>query len=303
MGQRIKRDLASHGKSRGSRAGEHEQPNAGRKRKRHFFFLRFVGRTLSHARRQGVTRNARTCENRTRKASQETTRTFPDEPKSRPRRSKTPLGAQSGKQKPSQAVPGRSGDAPKACHDAPGWLRGRAGAAPSGANSVRGASGNTPEGGGDALTRKSYAAVAQHASRSALATFFRRLRRFAQTGRHAFRLSFNGVLTEFDEVGVTRARAAWEAAKRSFRQGKSGPGDRPSEQNRGPTAKFERKNGARAQRSQQSAYFLASRTQQGARGSETQARRGPHGASRPSPGMRTFEWKSRGGASRPPRCT
>ena len=69
MGQRIKRDLASHGKSRGSRAGEHEQPNAGRKRKRHFFFLRFVGRTLSHARRQGVTRNARTCENLTRKAS------------------------------------------------------------------------------------------------------------------------------------------------------------------------------------------------------------------------------------------
>ena len=125
MEQRVKRELASHGKNRGSRAGEHEQPNAGRKRKRHFFFLRFVGRTLSHARRQGVTRNARTCENRMRKASQETTRTFPDEPKSRPRRSKTPLGAQSGKQKPSQAVPGRSGDAPKACHDAPGWLRGR----------------------------------------------------------------------------------------------------------------------------------------------------------------------------------
>ena len=216
MGQRVKREVASDGKNRGSRAGEHEQPNAGRKRKRHFFFLRFVGRTLSHARRQGVTRNARTCKNRTRKASQETTRTFPDEPKSRPRRSKTPLGAQSGKQKPSQAVPGRSGDAPKACHDAPGRLRGRVEATPSGANSVRGASGNTPEGGGDALTRKSYAAVAQHASRSALATFFRRLRRFAQTGRHAFRLSFNGVLTEFDEVGVTRARAAWEPAKRSF---------------------------------------------------------------------------------------
>ena len=120
LGQRIKRDLASHGKNRGSRAGEHEQPNAGRKRKRHFFFLRFVGRTLSHARRQGVTRNARTCENRTRKASQETTRTSPDEPKSRPRRSKTPLGAQSDKQKPSQAVPGRSGDALKAAHDAHG---------------------------------------------------------------------------------------------------------------------------------------------------------------------------------------
>ena len=76
LGQRMKRDLASHGKNRGSRAGEHEQPNAGRKRKRHVFcFLRFVGRTLSHARRQGVTRNAKTCENRTRKASQETTRT------------------------------------------------------------------------------------------------------------------------------------------------------------------------------------------------------------------------------------
>ena len=63
-------------------------------------------------------------------------------------------------------------------------------------------------------------------------------------------------MTKFDEVGVTRARAAWEVAKRSFRQGKSGPGDRPSEQNRGLTAKFERKNGARAQRSQQSAYFF-----------------------------------------------
>ena len=39
LGQRIKRDLASHGKNRGSRAGEHEQPNAGRKRKRHVFFF------------------------------------------------------------------------------------------------------------------------------------------------------------------------------------------------------------------------------------------------------------------------
>ena len=37
LGQRVKRELASHGKNRGSRAGEHEQPNAGRKRKRHFF--------------------------------------------------------------------------------------------------------------------------------------------------------------------------------------------------------------------------------------------------------------------------
>ena len=270
MGQRIKRDLASHGKNRGSRAGEHEQPNAGRKRKRHVFFSRFVVRTLPHARTQGVTGNGRTRENRTRKASQETTRTSPDQPKSRPRRSKTPLGAQSGKQRLSQAVPGRSGDAPKAAHDAPGWLRGRAGGTPGGANRVRGASGNAPEGGRDAPIPKSYAAVAQHASRSALATFFRQLRRFAQTGRHAFRLSFNGVLTEFDEVRVTRARAAWEPAKRSFRQGKSRPGDRPSEQNRGPTAKFERKNGARAQRGQQSAYFLASRTQQGARGRRTQ---------------------------------
>ena len=232
-----------------------------------FFILRFVGRTLSHARRQSVTRHARTRENRKRKASLEATRTSPDDPKSRPRRSKMRLGARSDNQRPSQAVPGRSGDAPKAAHDAPGWLRGRAGGVPGGANRVRGASGNAPEGGRDALTRKLYAAVAQHASRSALETFFRRLWRFAQTGRHAFRLSFNGVLTEFDEVRVTRARAAWEPAKRSFRQGKSRPGDRPSEQNRGPTAKFERKNGARAQRSQQSAYFLASRTQQGARGS------------------------------------
>ena len=41
MGQRVKRDLASHMKNRGSRAGEHEQPNAGRKRKRHFFFFTF----------------------------------------------------------------------------------------------------------------------------------------------------------------------------------------------------------------------------------------------------------------------
>ena len=163
-----------------------------------------------------------------------------------------------------------SGDAPEACHDAPGWLRGRAGGVAGGANRIRGASGNAPEGSRDALTRKSYADVAQHASRSALATFFRRLWRFAQTGRHAFRLSFNGVWTEFDEVRVTRARAAWEPAKHSFGQSKSKPGGHPSEQNRGPTAKFERKNGARAQRSQQSAYFLASQTQQGARGSETQ---------------------------------
>ena len=207
MGQRIKRDLASHGKSHGSRAGEHEQPNAGRKRKRHFFFLRFVGRTPSHARRQGVTRNARTCENRTRKASQETTRTSPDKPKSRPRRSKKPLCAQSGKQKPSQAVPGRSGDAPKACHDAPGWLRGRAGAAPSGANSP----GSLREHAGRWRRRADTEIVRScrvTCVASALATFFRRLRRFAQTGRHAFRLSFNGVLTEFDEVGVTRVRAA-----------------------------------------------------------------------------------------------
>ena len=39
LGQRVKRDLASHMKNRGSRAGEHEQPNAGRKRKRHVFFF------------------------------------------------------------------------------------------------------------------------------------------------------------------------------------------------------------------------------------------------------------------------
>ena len=78
-------------------------------------------------------------------------------------------------------------------------------------------------------------------------------------------------MTEFDEVGVTRARTAREAAKRSFRQGKSGPGDRPSEQNRVRVAKFERKNGAGAQRGQQSAYFLATRTQQGERGGETQS--------------------------------
>ena len=169
--------------------------------------------------------------------------------------------------------------------------------APGGANRVRGASGNAPEGSGDALRRKPYAAVAQHASRSALATFFCRLQRVAQTGRHAFRLNSNGVLTEFDEVRVTRARAAWESAKRSFGQSKSRPGDRPSEQNRGPTAKFERKNGARAQRSQQSAYFLASRTQQGARGSETQPRRDPHGAPRPETryeNLRMDSWGSDG---------
>ena len=44
------------------------------------------------------------------------------------------------------------------------------------------------------------------------------------------------------------------------------PGGRPSEQNRGPTAKFERKNAPGAPRSQQGAFFLADRTQ----GSETQ---------------------------------
>ena len=217
-------------------------------------------------------------------------RTSPNDPKSRPGLSKMPAGAQSNDQGLPQAVPGRSGNAPKLPRNAPGWLRGCAAGILGGANGVRGVSGNPPEGSREAPKAISYAVVDQHAPRSARAKFFRRPRCFAQTSRHAFRLSFNGVLTEFDEVGVTRARAAWEAAKRSFRQGKSGPGDRPSEQNRGPTAKFERKNGARAQRSQQSAYFLASRTQQGARGSETQPRRGPHGASRPNPGMRTFEW-------------
>ena len=39
LGQRVKRELASHGKNRGSRAGEHEQPNAGRKRKRRVFLF------------------------------------------------------------------------------------------------------------------------------------------------------------------------------------------------------------------------------------------------------------------------
>ena len=39
LGQRVKLELASHGKYRGSRAGEHEQPNSGRKRKRHVFFF------------------------------------------------------------------------------------------------------------------------------------------------------------------------------------------------------------------------------------------------------------------------
>ena len=37
LGQRIKRELASHRKNRGSRAGEHEQPKAGRTRKRRVF--------------------------------------------------------------------------------------------------------------------------------------------------------------------------------------------------------------------------------------------------------------------------
>ena len=37
--QRIKPELASPGKNRGSRAGEHEQPNAGRKRKRRVFLF------------------------------------------------------------------------------------------------------------------------------------------------------------------------------------------------------------------------------------------------------------------------
>ena len=37
LGQRVKHEFASHGKNRGSRAGEHEQPNEGRKRKRHVF--------------------------------------------------------------------------------------------------------------------------------------------------------------------------------------------------------------------------------------------------------------------------
>ena len=39
MGQRVKRELASRGTNRGSRAGEHQQPNAGRQRKRHVFFF------------------------------------------------------------------------------------------------------------------------------------------------------------------------------------------------------------------------------------------------------------------------
>ena len=142
MRQRVKREVANNGKNGGSRAGEHEQPNAGRKRKRRVFvILRFVGRTLSHARKQSATRHARTRENRKRKASLEATRTSPDDPKSRPRRSKMRLGARSDNQRPSQAVPGRSGDAPEAAHDAPGWLRRRAGGVLGGANRIRGASG------------------------------------------------------------------------------------------------------------------------------------------------------------------
>ena len=39
LGQRANRELASDGKNRGSRAGEHEQPNAGRKRKRRVFLF------------------------------------------------------------------------------------------------------------------------------------------------------------------------------------------------------------------------------------------------------------------------
>ena len=105
LGQRVKRDLASHGKNRGSRAGEHEQPNAGRKRKRHLFFLRFVGRTLSHARRQGVTRKTRTCENRTRKASRRT-RGHPQTSQNRspgaPKRLWAPSRASKSRRKPFQ---------------------------------------------------------------------------------------------------------------------------------------------------------------------------------------------------------
>ena len=39
LGQRVEREVASDGKNRGSRAGEHEQPNAGRKRKRRVFLF------------------------------------------------------------------------------------------------------------------------------------------------------------------------------------------------------------------------------------------------------------------------
>ena len=148
----------------------------------------------------------------------------------------------------------------------------RARDAPGGPNRAQGASRNAPEGVRDAPKRKLYAAVAHHALGSTLATLFCRPRRFARTGRHAFRLSFNGVLTEFEEVRITRARAAWERAKRSLGHVKSRPGGRPSEQNRVRMAKFERKNGAGAQRGQQSAYFLATRTQQGATQSRAQPR-------------------------------
>ena len=163
-------------------------------------------------------------------------RTSPNDPKSRPGRSKMPAGAQSDDQGLPQAVPGRSGNAPKLPRNAPGWLRGCAAGTLGGANGVRGASGNPPEGSREAPKAISYAVVDQHAPRSARAKFFRRPRCFAQTSRHAIRLSFNGVLTEFDEVRVTHARAAWELAKRSFGHGKSKPGGRPSEPKRPPGA-------------------------------------------------------------------
>ena len=180
-------------------------------------------------------------------------RTSPNDPKSRPGRCKMLAGAQSDDQGLPQAVPGRSGNAPKPPRNAPGWLRGCAAGTLGGANGVRGASGNPPEGSREAPKAISYAVVDQHAPRSARATFFRRPRCFAQTSRHAFRLSFNGVLTEFDEVRVTHARAAWELAKRSCGHGKSKPGGRPSEPKRPPgldltcpSERFARSRAARA---------------------------------------------------------
>ena len=66
--------------------------------------------------------------------------------------------------------------------------------------------------------------------------------------------------------------------------------DARASQNPRRTAQIERKNAVGARAEQQSAYFLASRTQKGAREAKTQSQRGAQAAMRPNPGMRIVEW-------------
>ena len=97
----------------------------------------------------------------------------------------------------------------------------------------------------------------------------------------------------------TRRNGAGARKTTRFDPRKRRPG-RPGSLRERPRRAAKRSRGAH---DSSNAFFLAGGASRGARGSETQAQRGAHGATRPSACIGTFVWKSRGGASRPPRCT